>query len=95
VANYGSENINIRIVVLDENGNITDTIAPQELNPLGPQHQTARYLDQYDSAKRNFRGSMVLIAEGGKRFLVVALAQNKGLYTAIPVIPGKAPNIQD
>jgi hypothetical protein len=38
---------------------------------------------------------MVLIAEGGKRFLVVALAQNKGLYTAIPVIPGKAPNIQD
>jgi hypothetical protein len=35
VANYGSENINIRIVILDENGNITNTITPQELNPLG------------------------------------------------------------
>jgi hypothetical protein len=36
---------------------------------------------------------MVLIAEGGAQFAVVALVQDRGLFTAIPVIPSKAPNI--
>jgi len=95
VANYGSEDINIKIVVLDENGNITNTIRPQELNPLGPRSQAARYLHQYDSTKGNFRGSMVFVADGGKRFLVMALGENRGLFTAIPVIPGRAPIVPD
>jgi hypothetical protein len=40
---------------------------------------------------------MVLIADGGRKFAVVALVQNSGaagnLYTAIPVIRSKAPGI--
>jgi hypothetical protein len=38
---------------------------------------------------------MVLIGQAGKKFVVVALVQNEGLYTAIPVIPSKAPNVPD
>jgi hypothetical protein len=95
VANHGTEDVNIRIVILDENGIVTNTITPQELNPLGPKQHVSRYLDQYDESKRTFRGSMVLMAEDGKRFIAMALAQNKGLYTAIPIIPGKAPNVSD
>jgi len=95
VANYSGEAINIRIVILDKNGIVKATITPQELNPLVPQKQVARYLDQYDASKQNFLGSMVLIAENGKRFVVAALAHNQGLYTSIPVMPGKASKIQD
>ncbi|MBZ5500577.1 MAG: hypothetical protein LAP85_29660 [Acidobacteriia bacterium] len=95
VANYGGEDINIRIVVVDKNGTVINTITAPELNPLGPQKQVARYLDEYDGSKRNFQGSMVLIVEAGKRFVVTALVQNQGLYTSIPVIPGKASNIPD
>jgi hypothetical protein len=36
---------------------------------------------------------MVLIEQAGQQFSVVALVQNQGLFTAIPVIPAKAPNI--
>jgi len=95
VANYGSDPINIKIVVLDKNGAITNTITPEELNPLGPQQQLARFLDEYDSSTESLQGSMVLITEDGQRFVVLALIQNQWLYTSIPVIPGKAPNIPD
>jgi len=54
VANYGGEDINIRIVVVDKNGTVTDTITPEELNPLGPQKRVARFLDEYDGSKRDF-----------------------------------------
>jgi hypothetical protein len=93
VANFNKENINISIVTLDENGRITDTISPDELNPLGPQKQVATFLHQHLSSKLTFRGSMVLMAEGEKKFVVTALVQNQGLFTAIPVIPGKTPKI--
>jgi hypothetical protein len=95
VANYSGRDINIRIVVLDRNGTVTDTIMPPELNPLGSHKQVARYLDEYDASKANFMGSMALIAEAGKQFVVTALKQNQGLYTSIPVISGKAPKIPD
>jgi hypothetical protein len=36
---------------------------------------------------------MVLIGQGGNTFVVVALVLNQGLFTAIPVIPEKAPAI--
>jgi hypothetical protein len=36
---------------------------------------------------------MVLVGQGGKTFAVVALAQNQGLVTVIPVIPSKAPQV--
>jgi hypothetical protein len=95
VANYGGDPVNIRIVVLDKNGTITNTITPPELNPLDPQQQVAKFLDEYDASTANLQGSMVLMSEDGRRFVVLALVQNQALYTSIPVVPGKAPNIPD
>jgi len=93
VANISGEDSNIRIVTLSESGVVVDDIAPSELNPLGPQKQVARFLHEYLPTRSKFRGSMVLIALGGKKCAVVALVQNHDLMTAIPVIAEKAPNV--
>jgi hypothetical protein len=95
VANTGSENINIRIVTLKEDGTVVDSINPPDLNPLGPQKQIAGFLHQYLSNKTTFRGSMVLQADSGKKFAVVALLLNKGLFTAIPVILAKPSTVSN
>jgi hypothetical protein len=94
VANPGSAPVNIRIVLVNSNGTVFQTLNPAALNPLGPGRQTAGFLWQdLNNANLQFRGSMVLISQGGAQFAVVALVQDRGLFTAIPVIPSKAPNI--
>ena len=89
IANPTEEDVYIRIYLLDENGNIVDSIAPPELYPLGPRKQIAKFLHEYLSTRLNFRGSMVVLTLNSSRMTIVALVQNKGLLTAIPVIPGK------
>jgi hypothetical protein len=95
LANRSDENINIKIVTLSENGAVLDTITPSELNPLGPRKQVARFLHQYvpQAQSLRFRGSMVLVVQSGKKCVTVALVQEEGLLTAIPVIQEKAPNV--
>ncbi len=91
IANPGAANVNITITVRTEDG--SSTIAPirhAELNPLKPQTQIARFLHQYASSLVNFRGSMTLSAGAGETFAVVALNQDRGLYTAVPVINQKS-----
>jgi hypothetical protein len=62
--------------------------------PLAPGKQTATFVfELMSNFPQQFRGSLVLIEQTGKPFSVVALVQNSGLYTAIPVIPSKAPGI--
>ncbi len=97
VANPSNSAINIKIDVVDPSGNIVDTINPAQLNPLPPLQQVARFLHQDLPTRTTFKGSMVLIGQGGATFTVVALVEDQGatgvLFTAIPVIPGKASNI--
>jgi len=95
IANPNSDDILIRLVAINEKGEIQETVNPLELNPLRPGRQIARFLHEagYLPARARFNGSVALIAQGGAKFLVVALLQNRGLYTAIPVIPGKAANV--
>jgi hypothetical protein len=89
VANPTNENINIRLVVLNAEGGITETISPPELNPLGPGRQVSKFLHEYLASRSTFRGSMVLAAQGGRRFVATALIQFQGLLTATPVTPDK------
>jgi hypothetical protein len=93
VVNPSNENINITLYLLDENGGITDALSPPELNPLGPLKQVAKFLHEYVPTKLRFRGSMVLVGQGGKTFAVVALVQAQSLVTVIPVISSKAPQV--
>jgi hypothetical protein len=89
IANPTNENINIRVVVLNADGNITETLTPPELNPLGPQRQVSKFLHEYLPARATFRGSVVLVAQAGRRFVATALIQFQGLLTATPVTPDK------
>ena len=89
IANPTNENMNVRLVVLNAEGNITETISPPELNPLGPGRQVSKFLHEYLPARSTFRGSMVLAAQGGRRFVATALIQFQGLLTATPVTPDK------
>ena len=100
VANPGSSQITIKVLEVGADGNLATaaTLTPVTLNPG---QQTASFLFQdpnaIDHNGTNFKGSAVLIGENGATFSVVALVQVQGttgvLYTAIPVLPSKAPNI--
>jgi len=97
-ANHGSGDISIRILLVNADGSVRLDTRPPLLNPLRAGNHVARFLfqDLNDPAFK-FQGSMVLISDSGGKFSVVALVQSDGaagpLYTAVPVIPTKAPNI--
>lgn len=86
VANPGSEAITIKAVTLKEDG--TAGAALQSII-LGPGQQKAQFVFQDPAASSVFKGSLVLMGQNGQKFAVVALVQNQGLYTAIPVVPTK------
>ncbi len=94
VANPSSGTITIKVEEVNGNGTVAATLTPIT---LGSGEQTAKFFFQDSAAIHTFRGSAVLIGEGGATFTVVALVEVHGttgpLFTAIPVIPGKAPNI--
>jgi hypothetical protein len=93
VANQGATDINIRIYQVNPDGSIARTLDSPSLNPLRPGCHVSRFLwEDLNDPSLQFRGSMVLSADSA--FSVVALGLNQGLYTAIPVIPAKAPSIR-
>lgn len=92
IANPGTGNVYVRILLLDRDGVILGSISPPELNPLLPQNQAAKFLHEYFPTTKQFTGSMALAITGDKP-VIVALVQNQDLVTVIPVIPGNAPNV--
>jgi len=67
------------------------TLQPNDLNPLMPGRHVARFLFQdLNDPNFKFRGSIVIMASNGRKFSAVALVQDEGLITAIPVVKGKA-----
>ena len=90
VANPGTDSVRIRVVLVREDGQAAATLDPIT---LAPAEQKAAFVFQDRNAFRKFRGSVVLMGQDGRTFAVVALVQDRGLYTAIPAIPAKSPNI--
>ncbi len=90
IANPGTDTMNIKVQTVKADGTAGATLGAITLDPA---HQIATFLFQDPAASRQFQGSVVLIEQNGKKFSVVALVQDQGLYTAIPVIPSKAPSI--
>jgi len=88
VANPNDEEMGIKLLTVNEDGSISDILTPPELNPLGAGNQIAKFLHQFLASGSRFKGSVVLLAEGGKGFVVVALIQERGLLTVTPSIPG-------
>ena len=83
VANPGPESISIKGELF--RGDLNDLAGSFALS-LGPGQQLARFLFESTAMPEAFKGSVVLAEQGGKLFSAVALVQDSGLYTAIPVI---------
>ncbi len=86
LANPGDQEIRVRIDILDSNGNVTETVSPEALNPLGARMQVATFLHQLAPATLRFRGSMALTTGGSGQFVATALLQDRGMLSAIPVV---------
>jgi len=90
VANPGSQELRVRLSLLNSQGNVVQDFAPSGLNPLAPQGQVAVFVHQLIPSAARFRGSAVLASDNQARFVATALVQDRGLFTAIPVLPGKS-----
>ncbi|PYU89635.1 MAG: hypothetical protein DMG08_20755 [Acidobacteria bacterium] len=95
VANPTSQAVTVKVALVDDSGTVVTDISPPELNPLGPGRQLAKFMDELFPSLRKFRGSMVLRAQGAGKIVPVALLQRNGLFSALPVIPEKAPKVPD
>jgi hypothetical protein len=89
IANPSSQSISIKLALIGQNGIVVDDTLTVT---LGPGEQIARYLWQ-DLTPAKFQGSLVLRGQAGASFIAVALIEKQGLFTVIPLIPGKAPGI--
>jgi hypothetical protein len=87
------DTIVIRLRTVNSDGTTSAPAAALAPITLKPGEQKAAFVFQDPAAARTFKGSLVLTEQNGGKFLVVALVQNQGLYTAIPVIASKAPGI--
>ena len=90
IANPGLQSVSIKLATVNQSGNLVDDSV---VIPLGAGQQTARFLHQDLPARLKFQGSIVLRGQSGRTFVVVALVQNQGRLTVIPVNPEKAPHI--
>ncbi len=91
VANPTNQNLVIKLAVIDTDGKMVDDSVTFT---LAPNQQTSRYLST-DVARLQFKGSIVLRAQGGGSFVAGALRQHQTLFTVIPVISGKASCVPD
>lgn len=87
VANPGTSDVHITVTVIKQDGTTARSI---RMDPLGSQQQVAKFLHQVMPDLADFRGSMVVSADPGEKFAVVALNESQRLDTAIPVIPQKS-----
>jgi trimeric autotransporter adhesin len=84
IANPGNEDIAVTLTLVDPNGAVAG--APATLK-LGPKQQIANYLWQ-DLPCADFKGSLHLQGQAGAAFIAVALLDNQGFLTAIPLTSG-------
>jgi hypothetical protein len=91
VANPSSEDLSIRMTVVDAQGKPLWVI--DNGIRLGPNKHVARFLWQdLNKPDLHLLGSLVLQADGGKKFIAGALKQKQGIFSNLPAIPGKAPD---
>ena len=90
LANPGDAPLDIQVLEVSADGS---SIAPLAPIALPPRSQRAAFFFEDPKASREFRGTAVLLERTGANFLAVSLAQDHGIYSAVPVMPGKAPNL--
>lgn len=89
IANPSSQTITIKLALVGQGGTVVDDTVTVT---LPPGQQVARYLRQ-DLTRPDFKGSLVPRGQSGATFVAVALVEKQGLFTATPLIAGKAPGV--
>jgi hypothetical protein len=89
IANPSGQSITVKLALVSQSGNVIDDTITVD---LGPKEHISRYLWQ-DIGNDDFRGSIVLRGQNGVAFVVLALLEKQGMYTAIPIAAEKAPDI--
>jgi hypothetical protein len=89
IANPADVDINLQLATFDSDGTPRDLVRPAPLNPLPANGHVSIYLHEVLPSALTLRGRMMVTADGGQQFVIVALQQARGLFTAIPVISGK------
>ncbi len=87
IANPGTEAMIVTMEAFSEDGIPLDT---PKLVPLLPKNKISRYVYQDFPSLDSFRGTIVFSSNSGASFILTTLAQNQGLYTVMPVVPGSA-----
>lgn len=85
IANPGDQIIPIEMSLTGQDGAV---IGETVSFTIGPKQQVARYLSQ-DLALTEFKGSLAIRTRAGATFVGVALLDNQGLLTALPLESGK------
>jgi hypothetical protein len=94
LVNPGTNPINVRILLVDDQGNTVQTLQPANLNPVPAGGYFSRFIfEELNDSTFQFDGTMVFIADGTDVFSVMGLVLDRGLLTAIPILAGKAPHI--
>ena len=91
LASINSDDMNVQLILLDEDGVGVGIINPAALNPLPAGHQISMFVHELFPSQLTFTGSLVLITQPPKNFVVVALLQEEGLLTVTPVIDDHPP----
>ncbi len=92
LANPGTDPVSIRMVLVRQDGTVVDPGPLATIN-LDAGKQLAKFFHEGVPSLLAFQGSVVMIEQNGKKFSVVALVQDQAFFTAIPVVPDKAPTI--
>ncbi len=85
VANPGDAPITIQIYEVSADGATVTALTPLSLQPRS---QRASFFIEDAKATQKLKGSAVLVGQNGAAFIAVALVQSRGMYSAIPVMPG-------
>ncbi len=89
-ANPGDSPITIQVYEVSADGATITSLTPLA---LAPRSQKAGFFIEDANATQKWKGSAVLVGQNGAVFTAVALVQNRGMYTAIPVMPGATPKV--
>jgi hypothetical protein len=95
VANPGGEAIDFDVEIIDEKGVLVDTLAPPEMNPLPAHGQIAKFVHELGANLETFKGSVILRAREGARFIAIGLVLHQGIYTATPIFEKDASQSSD
>jgi hypothetical protein len=81
IVNPGSVSALVNLALVDQAGNVVENSMALE---IGPGQQIAKYLWQ-DLGCPDFRGSVIFYSTDSQPFVIFALVEKQGLFTALPV----------